>query len=258
MGRLIKITLLTVVAVPLAVVLLGVAWLGTLWVAETLKLGWVDIPVHYRLTFGIEVGGINYRGSTVAQVTYQSIPQWQLLTTEPGTAALYEGQAAYIKLPDGKAIFLLPKYLTPKFTDKRVYDVVSLPQYLLSVNGSPSGPTKKWAPIGTRSASTVTGSSEIPDNFLPLMIILERWDDVSTAHFFRPDHPEQTLGEQSRFLGAQIEVTREPVSRDIEMQFPWLESEHSFTLGNPGDSFSRENRGHGLYKADFFEGLRAN
>jgi hypothetical protein len=242
---------------PAALVAVVFAWLGFLSAAESFKLGWVEVPVHYRLSFGVEVGGVSYTGSTVIQVTYQRIPSWQIING-PGVAALYEGQAAYVKLPDGKAIFLLPTYLTPKFAGKRVYDVVSLPDYLLSVNGSPSGPTKKWAPIGAGSATTVTGSSDIPDNFLPLMIILENWADASTAHFFRPEHPEQTLGDQSRFLGAQIEVTSEPVSRGIETVFPWLEAGHSFALGNPGDSFQQENRGYGLYKADFFQGLRRN
>jgi hypothetical protein len=59
---------------------------------------------------------------------------------------------------------------------------------------------------------------------------------------------------QSRSAGAA--VTREPVSLGIETAFPWLEPGHSFALGNPGDSFQQENRGNGLYKADFFQGPR--
>jgi hypothetical protein len=243
--------LILFLGLPAALVAIAFAWLGFLSAADSFKLGWVEVPVHYRLSFGVEVNGVSYTGSTVVQVTYQQIPSWQVING-PGIATLYEGQAAYVKLPDGKAIFLLPTYLTPKFGGKRVYDVRSLPDYLLSVNGSPSGPTKKWTPIGVRSATTVTGSSDIPDNFLPLMIIFENWADASTAHFFQPEHPQQTLGDQSRFLGAQIAVTKEPVSRDIETVFPWLEAEHSFALGNPGDSFRQENRGNGLYKADFF------
>jgi hypothetical protein len=257
MSRAIKITLLTVVAIPATIVLVGAIWLGIFVAADRFKLGWVEVPVHYRLSFGVEVGGISYTGSTVVQVTYQSIPSWQVING-PGEASPYEGQAAYVKLPDGKAIFLLPKYLTPKFTNKRVYEAADLADYLLSVNGSPSGPTKKWAPIGAGSATTVTGGSDIPDNFLPLMIMMENWADASTAHFFHPEHPEQTLGDQARFLGARIEVTSEPVSRDIETAFPWLEAGHSFALGNPGDSFQRENRGAGLYKADFYIGPRSN
>jgi hypothetical protein len=90
------------------------------------------------------------------------------------------------------------------------------------------------------------------------MLILDNWADASTAHFFHPEHPEQTLGDQSRFLGAEIAVTSEPVSQGIETVFPWLEEGHPFALGNRGDSFQQENRGYGLYKADFFQGPRTN
>src|SRR6266481_228664 len=112
MRRAIKITLLTVVAVPATIVLACAIWLGFLSAADSFKLGWVEVPVHYRLSFGVEVGGVNYTGSTVVQVTYQQIPSWQIING-PGIATLYEGQAAYVKLPDGKAIFLRPTYLTP-------------------------------------------------------------------------------------------------------------------------------------------------
>jgi hypothetical protein len=240
---------LVIVAVVAAVIAAGLMWLGALWAGETFKLGWLEVPVHYRLTFGVEVGGITYTGSTVVQVTYRRIPSWQVIIG-PGIASLYEGQAGYIKLPDGKAIFLLPQMKTPMFPGKRRYDAAGIANFLLSVNGSPSGPSKKWAPIGAGNATTVAGSSDIPDNFLPPMIILDNAADISTAHFFHPEHPEQTLGDQSRFLGAQIAVTSDPVSQGIETEFPWLESGHSI-LGDPGDPFQQENGGFGLYQGDF-------
>jgi hypothetical protein len=143
--KLLLYTVLVVVAGMGVAVLIGIAaillWVAAGSVAERFKLGWDVVPVHYRLSFGVEVGGVAYNASTVVQVTYEQIPSWQVING-PGIAALYEGQAAYVKLPDGKAIFLLPMYLTPKFTDKRLYDAVELPNYLLSVNGSPSGPKK--------------------------------------------------------------------------------------------------------------------
>jgi hypothetical protein len=244
---------LAVVAVVAVLIVAGLIWFGTILVADKFKLGWAEVPVHYHLSFSVEVRDVVYTGSTVVQVTYRSIPSWQILNG-PGIASLYEGQAAYVTLPDGKAIFLLPMYLTPKFAGKRLYDVIGLANHLLSVNGSPSGPTKKWAPIHAGNATTVTGSSDIPDNLLPLMISLYNSADASTARFFNPEHPEQTLGDQSRFLGARIAVTSEPVSQGIETVFPWLDAGHSFVLGNPDDTFSRENRGHALYKADFVQG----
>jgi hypothetical protein len=254
MGRGIKIALLVVIAVPLALVLLVATWLGTLWIAETLKLGWVEVPVHYRLTFGVEVGGINYRGSTVVQVTYQSIPQWQLLTTVPGIAALYRGQASCLKLPDGKAVCLLASDQYP-VRGKNRYSVAAIAARLLSVDGSPTGPKEKWKGIHASNAATVSGSSNIQIDLLPTMIVFDDSMNPRSAHLFDAEHPETTLGSGSRFNGAEIAVTGDPVSHDIEVVLPWL-ADHPSNLAQqlswPGDPIHRENPGSPLYKAYFY------
>lgn len=254
MGRLIKITLLTVLSVPLAAVLLGAAWLGTLWVAETFKLGWVEVPVHYRLTFSVEVGGATHTGSTVVQVTYQNIPQWQLLTTVPGIAALYRGQASCLKLPDGKAVCLLPNAQYP-VRGKNHYSVAAIADRLLSVDGSPTGPKAKWKAVYASNAATVSGSSNIPNDLLSPMIVFDDSMDPQSAHLFDAEHPEKTLGLGSRFIGAEIAVTTDPISHDIEIVLPWL-ADHPSNLAQqlswPGDPILRENPGNPLYKAYFY------
>lgn len=251
MGRTIKIVLLTIVAVPLAAVLLGAAWLGTLWVAETLKLGWTEVRVHYRLTVDVEVGGATYTSSTVVQVTYQNIPQWQLLTTVPGIAALYRGQASCLKLPDGKMVCLLPN--AQFFVHGKAYhSVAAIADRLLSVDGSPTGPKAKWTVVRASNAATVSGSSNIPIDLLPPMIVLDDPKNPGSAHLFDPEYPEKTLGPGSHFIGAEIAVTADPVSHDIEATLPWLaDPAIDQQLSRPGDPIVREN-GKPLYKIYFY------
>jgi hypothetical protein len=247
-----KIVLFTILVLPLTVVLLGTAWLGTLWVAQTFKLGWVEIPVHYRLTFTVEVGGTDYTSSTVVQVTYQNIPQWQLLFTVPGVAALYRGEANCLKLPDGKMICLLPD--ARNFVHGRTYySVAAIADRLLSVDGSPTGPKAKWKVVHASNASTVSGSSNIPIELLSPMIVLDDPNNPSSAHLFDPEHPERTLGPGSRFMGAEIAVTADPMSHDIEATLPWLVNpDIDQQLSRPGDPILRENHGNPLYKAFFY------
>jgi hypothetical protein len=239
---------LVILAVVAVVVVAGLVWFGTIWIAYQIKLGWVEVPVHYRLSFSVEVGGVSYEGSTVAQITYRQIPYWQTLT-EPGFASLYKGQAGCVKLPDEKMICLMPGAKTMAF-GQSFHSVGGIASQLLSVDGSPTGPKEKWRLIGARNAETVAGSSDIPIDLLPPMIVLDDAAHPSSAHLFDPERPEKTLGAGSRFLVAQIAVTNDSVSHDIETVLPWLADPGiPQILSEPGDPFRQENRGYPLFKA---------
>jgi hypothetical protein len=244
-------TILVAVAVVVIVVTAFLLWFGAIWAAYNLKLGWAEVPVHYRLSFSVEVGGVGYNGSTVAQITYRLIPHWQTLT-EPGFASLYKGQAGCVRLPGEKMICLMPGATTMAF-GRTFHSVGGIANELLSVEGSPTGPKEKWRLIGAPNAKTVAGSSDIPIDRLPPMIVLDDAAHPSSAHLFDPQRPEKTLGAGSRFLGAQIAVTNDPVSHDIETVLPWLAAPGiPLVLSEPGDPFRQENRGYPLFKADFY------
>lgn len=246
-----KYVILIVVGVPVAVVVAGFLWLGTIWVAYNYKLGWIEVPVRYRVTFGVEVGGVAYTGSTVAQVTYQQIPHWQT-NPNPGIAALYKGQAGLLKLPDGKMVCLMPR-AGNVVIGKQYYSVAAIADRLLSIDGSLTGPKKKWHVIHASNAATVTGESDIPNELLPPMIVLDDPANPSTAHLFDPEYPERSLGSGARFLGARLAVTDAPVSHDINAVLPWLaDPAIPQMLSRPGDPYLQENPGHPLYKALFY------
>jgi hypothetical protein len=251
MNRTVKITLLTVVGVPVALIAAVLVWFGTVAIANSYKLGWIEVPVRYRLTFGVEVGGVAYAGSTIVEVTYEQIPAWQNLIG-PGIAAIYQGQAGLLKLPDGKMVCLMPRGEYVVY-GKENYSATAIANRLLSVNGSPTGPKKEWHPVHASSAATVTGDSDIPIELLPPMIVLDDPANPSSAHLFDPEHPERTLGSGARFLGAQIAVTNAPVSHDIEAVLPWLaDPAIPQMLNHPGDPYLQENHGNPLYKAYFY------
>ena len=251
MNRAVKITLLSVIGVPVAAIVAGLAWFGTLWVGYNYKWGWVEVPVRYKLTFGVEVGGVTYTGSTVVQVTYQQIPQWQMVS-QPGIASIYRGQAGCVKLSDGKMLCLMPSAGYPVYGKNRL-SVPEIADMLLSVSGSPTGPKTKWNRIYASNATTVAGSSDIPIELLSQMIVLDDPANPSSAHLFDPEHPEPSLGPGARFLGAQIAVTNEPLSHNIETVLPWLaDAAIPQRLGHPGDPILQENHGEPLYKAYFY------
>jgi len=251
MSAAVKIALLIVAGVPVVAIVAVLVWYGTVVTAYNYKMGWIEVPVHYRVTFGIEVGGVAYSDSTVVDVNYQQIPHWQVLFG-PGIASLYQGQAGLLKLPDGKMVCLMPRgsYVV---ADRQNFSVPELADRLLSVNGSPTGPKKEWTPIGAWNAPTVAGHSDIPIELLPPMIVLDDPANPSSAHLFDPEHPERSLGPGARFLGAQIAVTDAPVSRGIEAALPWLaDPAIPQMLNGREDPFRQENQGHPLSKAYFY------
>jgi hypothetical protein len=71
------------------------------------------------------------------------------------------------------------------------------------------------------------------------MIVLDDPANPFFAHLFDPEDPERSLGSGARFLGAQIAVTNEPVSHDIEALLPWLaDPAIPQMLNGPGESVS--------------------
>jgi hypothetical protein len=246
-----KFTILAIIAVPVIVIVAGLIWFETIVIAYDHKWGWLEVPVHYCVTFGVEVGDIAYTGSTVVQVLYQRIPDWQVFVG-PGIAALYQGQAGCVKLSNGKMVCLLPNAQNLVY-GKDYRTVGAIANRLLSVNGSPTGPKKKWPLIFASNAASVAGSSDIPIELLSPMIVLDDPANPSSAHLFDPEHPERSLGPGARFLGARIAVTNEPVSHDIETVLPWLaDPTLPQVLNHRGDSFLQENHGNPLFKAYFY------
>jgi hypothetical protein len=54
--------------------------------------------------------------------------------------------------------------------------------------------------IDVSNAATVAGSSDVPVEMLPAMIVLEDPADSSSVHVFHPEHPELLIPEQAAHL----------------------------------------------------------
>jgi len=250
--RAVKISALIVVGVPLTFVAAVVAWFVFLVVASEHKWGWVDVPVHYGLTFEVEVGGVVYTGTTVVQVTYETQPRYQLINS-PGIAAYFEGQAGCIELPDETAICLIPDAQNLSRTS-RTWSVMELADRLLSVDGTPTGPKAHWTRIFASNAQSVSGSSEIPPDLLPPLVVFESTKTASSAHLLDPEHLEQFLGSGAHFLGAKIAVSHDKLSVGIEKILPFLnDPKVTGLLNRAGDPILRETFAQmGLSESEFY------
>ena len=181
------------------------------------------------------------------QVTYQQVPRWQAwawIDAPPG-GAIYRGQAATLRLPDGKVLCLM----TAGIVGRKLPSIVGIADRLLAPLQRSGG---RRDMIDTSNAPRISGSAEIPPNLLLPILLFENPDDPRSAHVFDPEQPEQWLGPDARFLGAQIAVTSEPRTTGIATVLPWLADRAvPQQLTRRNDPFYAESHGNFLFKADF-------
>jgi hypothetical protein len=234
----------------LIAIVVVIGGLAVLIAGDKYHWGWTEILVHYRLSFGVEVGGIPYSGASVVQVTYQQVPGWQAwawIDAPPG-GSIYRGQAATLRLSDGKVLCLMTSGQTLVLANTR-HSVVQITNRLLAPLASSGG---RRDLIDTSNAARISGSADIPPDLLPAMLLIANAQDPSSAHVFDPERPEQWLGPGARFLGARIEVTSEPRTTGIEAVLPWLADRAvPQRLTGPDDPFYRESGGNHLFKSYF-------
>jgi hypothetical protein len=234
----------------LFVILIVVAGFAIVMAGDKYHWGWTEIPVHYRVSFGVEVGGTAYSGASVVQVTYQQVPSWQAwawIDAPPG-GAIYRGQAATLRLPDGKVLCLMTSGGT-LVGRKTIDSLVRIANRLLAPLLRSGG---RRDMIDTSNAADISGSADIPLNLLPPILLFEDPHNPSTAHVFLPERPEQWLGPGAKFLGAQIAVTTEPRTTGIEAVLPWLADRTvPERLTGRNDPFYQESGGNFLYKVYF-------
>ena len=117
--------------------------------------------------------------------------------------------------------------------------------------------------VDARTGGLISGGATIPLDLMPDMIVFTDASNPHSAHVFDPRNPERWLGPGVKFLGARIEVTKEPVGSDISSVLPWLDppeldAPHPYIQALDGsvttkdDPIATETHGHFLlYRGDF-------
>jgi hypothetical protein len=241
----------------LMVVVVVIGGLALLMAGDKYHWGWTEIPVHYRLSFGVEVGGIRYSGASVVQVTYEQVPGWQAWAwiDRPPGGSIYRGQADTLRLPDGKVLCLMTSGQTlvgRKTRNSYAGNVAGIANRLLAPLLHSGG---RRDMIDTSNAARISGSADIPLDLLPTILLIENPEDPRSTHVFDPERPEQWLGPGARFLGAQIAVTSEPRTTGIAAVLPWLADRAvPQQLTGRNDPFYQESGGNVLFKTYFNQG----
>jgi len=174
---------------------------------------------RYRLTVAVEIDGQVHTGSSVIEVWYRFNPEAPGATLPMYDSSL-EGQAVLIDLgAHGVLVAALGNNSDP--------NVVSA-QFLAGRAFQPSArQTAGWygATLDrVRELARMKGKVDLTPDNMPPFIWISNKADPATAHFVKPQDFASVIGDSTRLLSAQVEITRDPVVIDINRKLPLYNS----------------------------------
>jgi hypothetical protein len=211
------------------VVLIGA--LGYAW--------WNQGPkIRYRLTVTVESGGKAYTSSGVIEIKMLLQDYWS-----PAVSHSVTGDAVVVSVPDRSPVFVL---LT-RPTDGDWPG--SLPFEIFAESLGRSTPLRDRAYALARMHDKV----ELPPTQYPTMVAFRDINDPKSVYEVFPDDLSPPLDKGAHLVGMTIEMTRDPVTYQVEKTLPWLPTVYDQHLD--GDRYHRFGKSfaNSLSQADFMK-----
>lgn len=183
---------------------------------------------RYRMVVEVDVRGETKSGASVIEVSLSKQPP--LLPDVPSVATTVRGEAVFVDLGDGRnVIALLASGPQATFVD--------YPRYVVPRLFKLSGDDRDLAKF-----PQLQGRRDL-EGQLPTLVTFTDLNDPKTARVVEPEEFEQVFGSGVRFKRAWIEMTSEPVTREIEQKLPRIlrqlrEEARRMQIRNVGDPYS--------------------
>lgn len=175
--------------------------------ADRLYYSVVQYTHHYRLVLEIEDHGEIRTGSSVIGVSFSPPPPW-FRNFFPTSRTRVRGEAVVVELSTGHVVVATLRHGS-RGTAERM-------QYLASrtLGSRVSG--------GLRNAPNWAGKGEVAVSDIPAMILFRSGDDPSAGQWITPDEFPEKIGPDIRFRRVTLEMTSDPVTRQIEEKLPFM------------------------------------
>lgn len=180
--------------------------------------------VRYRLDVTLEVDGKPVTGSVVQELV---VSTWPLHL--PGNARVgyqLHGQALRLDLADRGVLYVLMERYCPGSSTwgqcRRQYDLL-IPD-ICDVKVKHEWRNTESFSTYVRRFNHLTGSCEVSEENLPVMVRFDNEMEQTSAKLVFPDTLADAFGGNVRFVSASVVFTDEPISAGIEEQLPWLTS----------------------------------
>jgi hypothetical protein len=176
------------------------------------KWSFPTISYRYRLTVAVEADGQVHSGSSVIETRYRFNPEWAIgLSNGVQYHPTVTGQAVFIDLgARGALIAALGGDYDATTSDllvSRAYEPADLRR------------RGRGVPITQKSIEEISQKSGAvgltPDN-LPAFYWFSNPADLASEKLVEPDQFASVIGDSTRLISAQIEITHDPVVIDID------------------------------------------
>jgi hypothetical protein len=161
---------------------------------------------RYRVTIDVEVNGKVLSASSVNETRFLRQPQ---LLGVPPYAITHHAEAVYLDLGSGRNV--VATLGTGPTGDG--WGTTSLVGRVFDI--------KKTEEFWTRLAAS-NEERELSGELLPTLVTFTDPSDPKTARVVMPGDFPKVFGQGVRFLGARIQMTRDPVTEKIETELLWI------------------------------------
>lgn len=204
------------------------------------KLAYPTYTYRYRMTVEVMVDGVMRSGSSVIEVKIAKQPKFG---DAPPQVSRVRGEAVFVDLGNGRSVIALLATDGARNVD-----------YPYNVVPEVFGLTFKDRDL--RKLADLTGSRDLPTNYLPTLVTFSDLDDPKTARIVSPYDLEKEFGPHVQFKRVWIEVTDDPVTGEIAKKLKWWDGPFPW-LKPIGSGVSVDTRREGLkwnkshFKRDF-------
>ncbi|HWK93828.1 MAG TPA: hypothetical protein VNR39_00255 [Pseudolabrys sp.] len=160
---------------------------------------------RYRMTVEVAVSGKVHSGASVIEVRIATQPHGGDV---PPYVPHVRGEAVFVDLGEGRNVIAL-------LAAGPVAENVNYPDQI--VPALFDVPFENWAAL-----SGMRGTKEVPISKLPTFVTFSNLDDPKTAHIVSLYDLEKEFGPDVQFKRVSIEITEDPVTRNLDKKLSWL------------------------------------
>jgi|HubBroStandDraft_6_1064221.scaffolds.fasta_scaffold96355_2 hypothetical protein len=181
-----------------------------------LALELTTVSYRYRLTVAVETGGQVHSGSSVIEVRFSFNPEWA-----PPSVGTYNvsvaGQAVLIDLGARGALVAA---LGGNPYDRSVVNASLLASCALLPASWRNPADSPTTPKNQRAISQMKGPANLGPGCMPAFYWFFNPADLATVKEVKPAEFTSVIGDATRLVSAQVEITHDPVVIDIDKKLP--------------------------------------
>lgn len=206
-------------------------WVGIigLLLALALAVAWNFTYPHgawrYRMTLHVETPEGAKTGSGVIEVQVRDGPTYN---PEGAQSVWIHGDAVTVDLGSRGSLFALLKGDTG-FEDYNK-------QIIFTVFPRPGGPGGETTKEGVAYYQSLQAKATLPVSDLPWLVRFKDINDPMSVERVDPADLSASFGPGVRLIKAEIEMTKDPVTRGIQTKLPWLDGLHGKYLDGASSS----------------------